>query len=645
MIETPSDTDLTGIAKVTCVTPSMVQVEVTDRVSYDQLPNKITIGSYLRVYDDGGPALITIVRSYKLKDITEKPTPSGSGNSNTATTHPEPKVSIVVDSEPVGVLYDGRFDRGSSLIAIPPQKVAIAAASTLQEIFSASTLDRPFCFSTLASDPRVSVAIDGDLFFGRHIAVVGSTGSGKSGAVARILQLGVTSGVDKLSGRNNSHIVILDLHGEYADAFPSGRVLSVQSLALPYWLMNSEELVDMFIESSDENSYNQVSQFRQAILKNKRRHAQKLGCDLSEITHDTPCYFDLAEVLTYISNQNSEIIYKGTSGEPHVPKLADGTLVADPSEYYFDRLHTFIATASQGANKAVNGPFYGQLSRFVMRLEARLDDERLGFLLKPAMDNGQKPVTENRAEIIRSFLGYITAEESNVVIFDFSGVPFEILSVVVSLLSRLIFDLKFQYRRLQGSRDREFPVLLVLEEAHNYVPQDEAARFKSVKRSIERIAKEGRKCGISLMVVSQRPSEVSETILSQCGNFVAMRLTNPADQNYIRRLLPDTLGGLAETLPSLPQRCAILTGDSVPVPSIVKILELRHKPNSHDIAFLAEWEKEWLDLDFHDLLSPSEPPSSMTPEPKGALQELHVSQHSLKIHDQLELQTDQLRAT
>jgi DNA helicase HerA-like ATPase len=144
---------------------------------------------------------------------------------------------------------------------------------------------------------------------------------------------------------------------------------------------------------------------------------------------------------------------------------------------------------------------------------------------------------------------------------------------------------------------------LVYEESHNYVPRREAARYRSVKRAIERIAKEGRKYGISLMIVSQRPAEISETVFSQCNNFVAMRLTNPADQQYVKRLLPDNLNAITDALPTLEQREAIVIGDAITVPSLVRIDDVADAPDSHDVEFLQEWKRNWLDVQMTDALA------------------------------------------
>ena len=187
-------------------------------------------------------------------------------------------------------------------------------------------------------------------------------------------------------------------------------------------------------------------------------------------------------------------------------------------------------------------------------------------------------------------------------VIDLSGVPFEVLSITVSLISRILFEHGYHYKVLRSNAgepiNSDAPLLLVYEEAHKYVPNSDLARFRASKLSIERIAKEGRKYGVTLLLSSQRPSEISETIFSQCSNFLAMRLTNPNDQSYVARLLPDTLGNLCDKLPTLGAGEALLIGESVVMPSLVKIAPCDPAPSSSDIPYFQLWKEEWKDLDF-----------------------------------------------
>ncbi|MFZ6747260.1 ATP-binding protein [Undibacterium sp. JH2W] len=206
--------------------------------------------------------------------------------------------------------------------------------------------------------------------------------------------------------------------------------------------------------------------------------------------------------------------------------------------------------------------------------------------------------------VLKQFLGYEPTKNANVTVIDLSGIPFEVLSITVSFISRLIFEFGYFYKRkLAGGVDCETPILLVYEEAHKYVPRSDLVKYRASKTAIERIAKEGRKYGVTLGIVSQRPSEVSETIFSQCSNFIAMRLTNPDDQGYVKKLLPDTSGDLIASLPALQSGEALLIGDSIIVPSTVIIDKCEAKPNSTDISFFTEWSKAWVDVDFEKITS------------------------------------------
>jgi DNA helicase HerA-like ATPase len=576
-----SASDITAFASVVGVGPDLIQIEVSSTEEYARSGAELEIGSYLKISDDNGSMLIAIVQSYRIRDYVA------------AFDTAELKAPrFLIDAQPVGRFDEGSFRRGGKQITIPPKHVEIAATDVLVQMYDSVAAESKFCFGSLAQDREVRVSIDGDRFFGKHIGVVGSTGSGKSCTVARILQEGIAPSASQM-GRgvlNNSHIVIFDLHGEYSAAFPSGRFIDVDTLQLPYWLMNSEELEEMFVESNEENSHNQISQFRQAVVENKRRHA---GGDQT-VSYDSPIFFSLTEVINYLTNLNSEVI--GREAGEGVPKLEDGTLVHERASKYFDHVLDFTLSSQRAGAKATNGPFNGEFDRFLMRLQGRHGDSRLHFLLNPQKADGSAHRTDDSLELMRTLTGY-GEECSNVTIIDLSGIPFEVLSVVVSLVTRLIFTFSFHLKRSKTALEENIPFLLVYEEAHNYVPRSDSARYGSVKQSIERIAKEGRKYGVSMMIVSQRPSEISETVFSQCNNFVAMRLTNPSDQHYVKRLLPDNLGALTDGLPSLGRQEAILIGDSMSIPSLIYVDDVDEKPNSHDVRFHSEWQQDWREYD------------------------------------------------
>jgi len=199
-------------------------------------------------------------------------------------------------------------------------------------------------------------------------------------------------------------------------------------------------------------------------------------------------------------------------------------------------------------------------------------------------------------------LGYI--DKSNVTVIDLSAIPFEVLSIVVSLLSRVIFDFAFHYSKIMHEQNtvNDIPFMLVCEEAHNYIPKSGGAEYNASRQSIERIAKEGRKYGLNLMVVSQRPSEVSETIFSQCNNFIVLKLTNVNDQSCIKNLLPDNNSSLVDVLPTLAAGECLMVGDAVPLPAIVKMEMPNPIPSSSNVNVYDEWNKDWIDVVFANII-------------------------------------------
>lgn len=581
------------IGQVLSSAPNCIVVEISDLKTFEEHKNSLQIGSYLKIAQGNQDYTLVVINN--LKGI------------NTTDQDGKTQWQFLIEVQAIGTLCnDAIFERGSMLLPVPTEPVYAVDKETLDKVF-VNNEKFNFPFGHLSLNKTIQLYLDGDKFFSKHIAVVGSTGAGKSCTVAKILHdvVGIDSNKNGKKGQqNNSHIVVFDIHDEYRSAFllPEDQsftlnTLEIDNLKLPYWLMNSEELESIFIESNEENSYNQVSQFKQAVIMNKERH----NATVRDITYDTPVYFSINEVCNYIENVNREVIGK-LPGE-NQPKLVDNTVVTDRKDFYFDRVLEFVQSSTANLTKASNGPFHGEFNRFVSRLETRLSDKRLKFLLHPTKTDGNNYKTEDFQDILRQFLGYIN--KSNVTIVDLSGIPFEVRSITISLISRLIFDFCFHYSKLRQDQSylNDVPFMIVCEEAHNYVPQDESAAYKSSRKSIERIAKEGRKYGLSLMVVSQRPSEVSETIFAQCNNFVALRLTNDTDQNYVRRLFPDNFKGITDILPNLGPGECIVVGDAVLLPAVVQISLPQPEPHSQSVKFLHEWQCLWRDVTFNKIIA------------------------------------------
>jgi uncharacterized protein len=581
-----------SVGKVLSCAPEAIIVAIEDLKVFEENKTSLQVGRFLKISQGNHDFTIATIRNIKgaISIVDGKPI-----------------WQFQVECQAIGTLIEDKtFDRGSLLLPVPTEVAYVADAATLDKMF-ATDGEHDFPLGQLSMNKAITLRINGDRFFSKHIAIVGSTGSGKSCTVARVLQDVVGIAGKKNSNKdkqNNSHIVIFDIHDEYTAAFTLHKNelftlnrLDIDTLQLPYWLMNSEELESMFIESNESNSHNQVSQFKQAVILNKEKH----NPTVTEVTYDTPVYFSIREVYHYIENLNREVI--GRLAAEDKPKLSDSTLVSDRKDFYFEKILTFITASTAADKKATNGPFNGEFNRFTSRLEAKLSDKRLRFLLNAKKTDGTAHVTADFEALMKQFLGYL--DKANVTIVDLSGVPFEVLSITVSLVSRLIFDFSFHYSKLQHAQGKlnDIPVMLVCEEAHNYVPRDDNVAYRASRKSLERIAKEGRKYGLSLMVVSQRPSEVSETIFAQCSNFMSLRLTNDADQAYVRRLFPDNANTITEILPNLAPGECVVVGDAVLLPAIVKMPIPDPEPHSQSVKVHFEWREKWRDVTFSEVIA------------------------------------------
>lgn len=581
------------IGKVINSNPGNIQILLNSIEDFENNKARIKISKYLSIEDGNDLFILASIKNITAIQSTDAST-----------------ISYTISCAPIGCYKETEdgidFKQGGVNLPSPTEPVYLPDDSVINAIFS-SNKNFSFNIGSLSNNQTVDYFVDGNKFFGKHIAVVGSTGSGKSCAVARLLQniMKIKEGHNQnITSVKNSHVIIFDIHSEYQSAFTLSKdenfnvnCLDVEKLCLPYWLMNSQELEALFIESNEMNSHNQISQFKKAVILSKEKH----NPTMEHINYDTPVYFDINEVYRYIKNKNNEVINKNDT-LPHLPKKNDGTVIENADYVYLDDEILFAATSTAKDTKATNGPYNGEFERFVTRLETKLSDKRLKFITSPIKNNGDTFKTNDFDIILKQFLGYI--EKSNVTIIDLSAIPFEVLSIVVSLLSRIIFDFAFHYSKFKHAFKlvNDIPFMLVCEEAHNYIPKNGGAEYTASKHSIERIAKEGRKYGLNLMVVSQRPSEVSETIFSQCNNFIVLKLTNVNDQNCIKNLLPDNNASLVDVLPTLAAGECLVVGDSVPLPAIVKMNMPNPIPSSSNVNVYDEWNKDWIEITFEEVI-------------------------------------------
>ena len=400
-------------------------------------------------------------------------------------------------------------------------------------------------------DDSAIAYLDGNKFFQRHAAILGSTGSGKSWIVAALLE--------RTAKLPTANMIVFDLHGEYRELsyarhirIPGPEELggaSDELLYLPYWLLNADEMQAMFIDSSEFSAHNQVMAFQNAVIDEKKSVLVELGKDeiLNAFTLDSPIPFSIDNVINKLTGLNEEM--------------------------------------TQGVRGLKQGHFFGQFSRLLTRLRSKLSDKRYGFLFH-APDSEHH--YDSMSSIVNKLMDY-KADKSQIKIIDFSEVPADILPIIVGLVARIIYQVQFW-----TDHDKRRPLVMVCDEAHLYLPKKEGKNPVELRaiESFEKIAKEGRKYGVALLIVSQRPSDVSSTVLSQCNNVIALRLTNGGDQATVKKLMPESLESLLDVLPIMDIGEALVVGDSVLLPSRIKITEPVEKPLSATIDFWSEWQKD-----------------------------------------------------
>nr|WP_314953093.1 anti-phage-associated helicase HerA [uncultured Aggregatibacter sp.] len=571
-------------AEVIAVNPDSIKIAINNLNEFLGEHGGLKLGSFLNVSDDDNCQLVAVIQNFSL-EVSENG-----------------KKKYLIDALPLGTIQDGEFIRGGDTLSIPPTSVSPTKPEDMKVIFESSVNEQvKFIFSKLINhQPDIEIPVDGNKFFNKHIAVVGSTGSGKSHTISSLLQHVINSKDENYSGLNDSHIIIFDLHSEYKSAFPNANYLDISNLKLPYWLLNSSELEEILLDTGERDNYNQASIFRQLVTENKKIHNE----DSEKIFYDSPLKFKIEQILNALFNIKNETVHAKTPNtymliENDQDQDSENGLTMTNEEKirkYFTKRFKFKPTKSQSISKGAYAD--GTLEKFFLRFDSKVRDKRLDFLFNS--DNYSLTLID----VLKQILGYRDDNKSNITILDLSGIPFEVLSITVSLISRLLFDYGYFYKKAfqeNTNTNNNTPFLLVYEEAHKYAPKSDLVKYRSALQAIERIAKEGRKYGITLLLATQRPSEISETIFSQCSNFIAMRLTNPNDQNYITRLLPDTLGNMVSKLPTLRAGEALLLGESVTMPSFVKINKCDPEPSSNDIPYFELWKKEWKEINFSSL--------------------------------------------
>ncbi|SFS03508.1 ATP-binding protein [Sphingomonas jatrophae] len=419
------------------------------------------------------------------------------------------------------------FRRGVTRYPLPGARVYPVATSDLKQMFSAD--ERPHIeVGTIYPTSDIRGALYVDAMLGKHFALLGSTGTGKSTSAALILHR-----ICDLAPEG--HIVMIDPHGEYSAAFRHrGEIFDVGNLALPYWMMNFEEHAEVFVTTEGAERQMDSDILAKALLAARAKN--RLAEQITKMTVDSPVPYLLSDLTNILTQEMGKM------------EKAGGT-----------------------------APY--------MRLKAKIDeikaDPRYAFMFSGML------VADNMRNFL-SRLFRLPGHGKPISIIDVSGVPSDITSVVVAVLARAVFDYA-----LWSRDDTQRPILLVCEEAHRYIPSDRMTSGAAVRKILERIAKEGRKYGVSLGLITQRPSDLAEGVLSQCGTIIAMRLNNERDQAFVKAAMPEGARGFLDSIPALRNRECIICGEGVSIPIRVSLddLEPEKRPASSDPLFSDLWRQ------------------------------------------------------
>ena len=469
-----------------------------------------------------------------------------------------------------------RFRRGVGSYPGLDDPVHFTTAEDLAAVYPPASKDRlgrddRLEIGHLSADDSVPVSLHAGHMVLRHSAIVGSTGSGKTTTVATVLQRFA-------QGRwPAANIVVIDLHSEYAQALEdkasNKSVLKAESarLQVPYWALPAENIIEIFAGSAGGETTK--SRFNELIADRRRDFAKRanwLKIAPTVVTADTPIPFDIRDVWYKLDYENNATF--AVQSDPEAVCLKTEGSARDLISAQFEPY-------SQGSAAPFKGPYHGIHDTIPERLRLGLFDPRLALFREPMGDpDGEDPLPE----VLTAWLGV----DKPVSILDFSGVPAHASELAIGIILDMLFELAVNSDYSTGGIGRSRPVLIVLEEAHRYLG-DSAAYI--ARNAANRIAREGRKYGVGLLLVTQRPSELPDTALAQCGTIIAMRLTNSADQSKINAALPDGVSGLSEVLPSLRTGEAIITGESIILPSRTLIDRPDPSPASDDPS-LETWQ-------------------------------------------------------
>lgn len=431
-----------------------------------------------------------------------------------------------------------------------------------------------------SSSENLSVYADLHKLVLRHCAILGSTGSGKSNTTVSILKA-------ILDGYQGSRVILVDPHGEYSSAFPDAKILKINEVAnplfIPFWLMSFDELAYFLVGAKPTDDQKpDYRLFRELVTNLKKENCTLKSGNVNPdfVTADSPIPFSARQLwyrMNWWLNASFSTTKKDEQNEVTAKKENDGDAENLIGAKFTSHLST---TNDKEPYKTQHTEFYS----YERKILSRLRDSRFDFLFNPG-DYKDSASPKDLHNLLNEWIG----SEKKLAILDLSGVPFEVLDITVGLITRFVYDSMF-WGRHETYTGKNRPLLLAYEEAHTYLNKNDNNSYS--KEAVEKVFKEGRKFGLGALVISQRPSEISETILAQVGTFIALRLTNSGDQSIVKNSAPDNLNSLIDLLPSLRTGEAIIVGEAIKIPSRVRLKLNVPRPTSDDPKLVEKWLEE-----------------------------------------------------
>ena len=566
--------DVTYLGRIIKVDSSSVEVEISEDIpsSSPIINGKVyklgQIGTFVKVVAGN-------ILTFGLVESVSN-TPSNI-NSDTVVNKGSRYLSVQLIGEKVG---NKKFEKGIGLYPTINDEVHIVTDEDLFDLYGKTddTENGLLAIGKHASSDNLDVYLDIHKLVLRHSAILGSTGSGKSNSVVAILkQIGTQM--------HNSRMLLLDPHGEYASAFPEAKVFRIgdekSPLYIPFWLMNFDELMYFLVgaKSSDDQKP-EYRRFREIITQAKKMNCHLKAGDVNPnyITADSPIPFNIRKIW-YDINREINATYQ----------IADASKQTSENECLVregipEKLEPAEFEPYAMSNQAPYRSRKQEMYSYEKKLLARLKDSRYDFMFYP----GEYKDENSPKDLHNLLLDWIGGDE-RLAILDLSNVPFEVMDITVGLITRFVYDSMF-WGRNEPNTGRNRPLLIAYEEAHSYLGKNETIYARN---AVEKIFKEGRKFGLGAVVISQRPSELSETILAQVGTFIALRLTNSSDQSIVKSMAPDNMNSLISLLPSLRIGEAVIVGEAINIPTRVRLPLQSPRPDSSDPELVSAWMREY----------------------------------------------------